>query len=182
MIHIQQKKETTMIERQQQEALHTDEAPVLAQDIIWEGRPSFLPFLLGSENMMALTAVWFLLFWYFDFTWFLPTKIWGIFWGFSLIQGLVYWHWTHYYVTRDYLIVKIGRKYHRMAYNNIANYHIIPHLSAWIFGCRTIQFGYLLDYSSTRGDKVNVWRYETRFWCIKDWRKVDQLIRARMMK
>ena len=68
MIHIQQKKETTMIERQQQEALYTDGTPVLAQDIFWEGRPSFLPFLLGSESMMAMTAVWFLLFWYFDFT------------------------------------------------------------------------------------------------------------------
>ena len=57
-----------MIERQQQEALYTDGTPVLAQDIFWEGRPSFLPFLLGSESMMAMTAVWFLLFWYFDFT------------------------------------------------------------------------------------------------------------------
>ena len=55
-----------MIERQQQEALYTDRTPVLHRTSFGEGRPSFLPFLLGSESMMALTAVWFLLFWYFD--------------------------------------------------------------------------------------------------------------------
>ena len=89
-----------MIERQQQEALHTDKTPVKEQDISWEGRPSLFPFLLDSEGMLVLSVVWFLLFWYFDFAWFLPTKIWGIFWLFHLIKGLLYWHWTRYYVTK----------------------------------------------------------------------------------
>lgn len=81
-----------MIERQQQETLRTSEISIPVQDIVWEGRPSFLPFLLSNEKLITLTFIWFLLFWYFDFTWFLPTKIWGCFWGFFLIQGSIYWH------------------------------------------------------------------------------------------
>lgn len=42
-----------MIERQQQEALYTDGTPVLAQDIFWEGRPSFLPFLQKYSILKA---------------------------------------------------------------------------------------------------------------------------------
>lgn len=171
-----------MIERQQQEALHTDKTPVKEQDISWEGRPSLFPFLLDSEGMLVLSVVWFLLFWYFDFAWFLPTKIWGIFWLFHLIKGLLYWHWTRYYVTRDCLIVKINKKYHRMDYEKIANYRILIYPSAWLFGCRTIQFGFLLDYSSTKGGKANVWRDKTRFWCIRDWMEVNQLICSRMLE
>lgn len=171
-----------MIEKQQQDALFTDNTPVQIQDISWEGRPFLLPFLLDREGILALSTIWFLLFLYFDFTWFLPTKIWGIFWATQLIQGLVYWYRTHYYVTGDCLVVKIGKKYHRMIYNNVANYRIRFSPSAWIFGCRTIQFGFLIDYSSTRGGKVNVWRDKTRFWCIRDWRRVDCLIRSKIEK
>lgn len=145
-----------MIERQQQETLRTSEISIPVQDIVWEGRPSFLPFLLSNEKLITLTFIWFLLFWYFDFTWFLPTKIWGCFWGFFLIQGSIYWHRTRYYATKEDLVVKIGKKYHRMAYKDIANYYIIPHLGARIFGCRTTQFGFLLEYSSTKGNKANV--------------------------
>ena len=169
-----------MFERQRPEMLHTDRTPVLEQEIFWEGRPSFLPYLLGREGMMAMTVIWFFLFYCFDFTWFLPTKIWGILWLFFLVQGTIYWCITRYYVTRDYLIVKIGKKYHRMAYSNIANYHILPQVFSLIFCCRTIQFGFLLDYSSTKGGKANVWRDKTRFWYIKDWRVVNQIILNRI--
>lgn len=172
---------------QYKELIHTDNTPISKQDIIWESKPSFIPYLLCSEKMTILTIIWFLIFWHFDFAWFLPTKIWGCFWLYFLISGIVYWHNTHYYLTKDYLVINIGKKYHRISYNDIIGYHVYSYPSAYIFRCRTFRFnlvscllkGSLLTYCSPRDAGTDV-KDKISFQCIKDWEKVDQLITERV--
>ena len=164
--------------RQQQETdLRCSGELVRKDEIVWEGKPFLPAYLLCNERMFGMTVVWILLFWYFHFAWSLPLLAWSGFWFLCFTAGI--WHWLRmrYFVTPVDLAVQIGKRVYRLSERDVNHYCVISHPTEWVLGCRTIQYGFYLGYSSTKGNKANLWRNKTRFWCIKEWREVDAIIR-----
>lgn len=125
-----------------------------------------------------MSIVTILLFIYVHFTWFLPTQIWTVIYIIYFLRAVRNWMKLYYYLTAEYCVVQNGKTYYRMPYYEIRKkeYKMITNFVEKIFGCATIQYGKFLGYHSARGSNSNLWRETARFWCIRDYKKVNRII------
>lgn len=125
--------------------------------------------------MIIITII---LFWYFDFCWFLPTQIWTVFFIILTVMGIVNWYITTYYITLNELVVRKGGRYYRISFSDMTqeNYWILSNPIEVLFGCRTIQLARYTTLLAKGGKRPNIWYDTARFWCIRDYKTVDQIV------
>lgn len=148
------------------------------QQCIWQGKPSLLPYILLSHRMLVCIPVTLFVFWYYQFTWFFLTKIWTVMVVFWILQNFIDWIMTKYYITDLGLVVKKFSKYHCMPWDSIRDeeYKIKSNPVEVLFGCRTVRYAKFVS-PAVKGRELNIWRYTAAFWCIRDHKKVTELIR-----
>lgn len=126
-----------------------------------------------------MTVVTIALFGYMKFAWFLPTQIWSVFYVLCLIEGMMSWYRTSYYITGKEMIVRIGKKNFCMPREAILPEECkeITTLTERVCRCKTIQYGVYYGFHSSRGPNANLWRDTARFWCIRDYGQVQRFLR-----
>lgn len=154
--------------------------PVDADTCRWKGKPVLLPYLLINGRLLSMTAMSILVYWYWyvQFQWIAPTIIWMVFYGFSIIGGIVKWSRVSYYITDTGPCVRRKGISYQHSWQDIRlqNCRTIKNPLYLVFGCRTIQFAIEYGYGD-RGSNTNLLRETGRFWCIRDFERVEAYIR-----
>lgn len=149
----------------------------LAKNCLWKGKPNMLPYIIVNRRMLSMIIITIVLFSYFKFSWFLPTKLWSVFFLICLMACVIDWIETVYYITDLGLIVKKYSRYYTLEWKDVRQkeYRIRANPIEVLFGCRTIQYG---KYSTgtAKENHLNIWWNTTVFWCIKDYKKVIRMI------
>ncbi len=124
--------------------------------------------------MTVVTAGVFI---YLKFTWFLPTQILSVFYLLCLLGGIRQWLRLGYFITRQSLVVRIGRTNYCLAYSELKReeLRLLSNPLEAVFHCRTIQYGCLYGYHSSKGSNSNLWRDTARFWCIRGYQEAYRL-------
>ena len=123
---------------------------------------------------IAVLFIW----WYFEFQWFVGTQIWTAFYIICIISSMRRWFRIRYYITNSGLVVKNGKTHFLLEWEEAKRYRyrVINNPLEMIFGCRTIQYAENRGYHISRGSNADLWREVTRFWCIKDYKEVNEII------
>lgn len=173
-----------MVIRKRKNIIHISHTPVGENECIWKGKPSFIAFLLVRERLLGFTVVTLLLCFYLRFKWFLPLQVWMLFYVFCTVKAVFRFTRITYYMTVSEMIVQIGKKYYRFPYDRIQpdEYRVISHPLEKLFDCRTIQYGICLGYHTSRGSNANLWKDSARFWCIRDYKLVNDVISKKVTK
>ena len=143
-------------------------------DVMWEGRPSLLPYLLVNARLgvglpvlvaMAVFMRGALLAW----------LVGGGMCLYLLMGGLLRWWSERYTLTADRAIVSRGGKRYWLGMDELmpTEFRVICSPIDRVFDCRTIVYGIKPMTSPLRGP----WRNKAVFWCVKDYRKPMHLIR-----
>lgn len=158
--------------------MRTTREPVDENVCRWGGRPVVLPYLLINARLLSMTAASVLVYWYLQFQWIVPTMIWTVFYGISIIGGIVKWSQVRYYITDTGPCVRRNGVSYQMDWQDIGQQdcRILKHPLYRLFGCRTIQFAIQYGYGN-RGSNTNLLRETARFWCVRDFETVHEYIR-----
>lgn len=170
--------------RKRENIIHISREPVGENEYIWKGKPNFPVFLLVRKRLFGLTVVTLLLCFYFQFKWFLSLQVWMSFYVFCIVQSIFRFTQLTYYMTVSEMVVQIDKKYYRFSYDNIRpdEYRVISHPLEKLFNCRTIQYGVCFGYHTSRGSNANLWKDTARFWCIRDYKLVNEIVSKKIAK
>lgn len=170
--------------RKRENIIHISHEPVGINDYVWKGKPNFLAFLLVRKRLLELIVVTLLLCFFFRFKCFLPLQVWMSFFVFCIVQAVFRFTQITYYMTVSEMVVKIGKKFYRFSYDNIRpdEYRVISHPLEKLLNCRTIQYGICFGYHTSRGSNANLWKDSARFWCIRDYDKVNEILFEKISK
>jgi hypothetical protein len=157
--------------------LQVNREPIEEDQIIWQGSPCFIPYVLLHSGIAGMVPVTFLV-WY-RFINFLPqvAYAWTVFFVLCIISGAISCMLTHYYITRSELIVKKGPNFYRIKQSDIleADYYLYSRRLEGIFGCRSIRYGQRRKEPG-RGSSMALWRKGAIFLCLHEYDTPNELI------
>lgn len=143
-------------------------------DVLWEGRPELLPYLLVNANMAAWLVVFVL------FVVIMREPMVQLIAGgcclLVLLGGLLRWVTTRYTITRQGCFTTDWRRCYWLGWNELlpTDYRVIQHPLEKLFGCCTIVYGVYPMRAALRGP----WRHKAIFWCVRDHDLPRQLIES----
>jgi len=154
-----------------------DKAEFSMLNVVWEGKPHSLSFLFVNANLGA----WCFLFLTFllsemnvkefftSYLLFLPLCV-----LIALVRVLYLYMRSTYFVTTDGPVVRQGKKYYLLHWHDLRSEEIFYYRRGieWIFGCRTVEF--TRSYINSRNK--DSWKYKARFWCVRDYLKIMELV------
>lgn len=162
----------------QNELLKVTQIPINKEECVWSGRPCIIPYLLLNRRLFTMSIAVLSIWCFFEFQWFIGTQIWTAFYIICIISSMRRWFRIRYYITNSGLVVKSGKTHFILEWKKARRqkYRVINNLLEIIWGCRTIQYAENRGYHVSRGSNTDLWREVTRFWCIKDYKKVNEII------
>lgn len=163
--------------------LQVNRESILEDQIIWQGAPCFLPFLLLHSDiaeMIPITAfIWH------RFYRFIPLVAYACaaFFCICVLAGCIGCVLTRYYITRDELIVKKGQNCYRIQHSDLLeeDYCLFSKKFERIFGCRSIRYGCRRS-DPARGSSMSLWKKGAIFLCLRDYSTPDRMIQEILRK
>lgn len=143
-------------------------------DVIWEGRPSLLPYLLVNAGLGVGLPVLIVLVVFMRGA-LLAWLVGGGMCLYLLVGGLLRWGSERYTLTAGMAVVSRGGQRYWLGMDELmlTEFRVICSPIERVFDCCTIVYGIKPMTSPLRGP----WRNKAVFWCVKDYRRPIQLIR-----
>ena len=141
---------------------------------LWSGKPSLFAYLISNKRILVWIIAEILLLYYERFQFLLTSRIFTIitalYFLYSITQGLS----LSYYLIESGPVVKKGKKYYLLAWEDLLQdeYSMYGTILERLLGCRTIEF----TRCYIRSIKKDEWKQKARFWSIKEYQEVNQII------
>lgn len=143
---------------------------------LWAGKPFLPAYLASNKKVIGWFIVEILLLYYEDFQFLLYSRIYTVVLALYLLYSAVQGLCLFYYLTEWGPIVRKGKTCYLIRWEELLEneYSVYGKTVERLFGCRTIEFSRSYAHSL----KNDEWRYKARFWSIKDYRKVDEIVQS----
>ena len=156
----------------------------IIEECVWYGKPKFLPFILGKENILIDTIILLGILWYFNFSRFIITDILILIYLIDLSISICRYFFTQYFITTTHFILRKWNNYYYYPINELEekDYSIHFSLINWLFNCKTISYAYCKLRDVPTGvwvstpryatNSSNAWHNKAIFYCVRDYRTV----------
>ena len=153
---------------------------------VWQGRPSFFPFILTQEFLEVVVLL--LIFWYFDFTFCIFTNLLLFIFIISCGINIYKYFKVQYYITATHFVLRRGNKayYYPISKLDKKDFKVHFHIFDFLFGCKTITYAscklaevpkdsWVVLHRRSTGNS-NIWYQKTKFSHIKDYKYIYKFI------